>query len=189
MPRAAKKAAPEKAAPREKNGRPVVYHVAMSLDGYIAGPKGDYDWIVMDPDMDFKAIFERFDTFLMGRKTYALVQQGGPTHPGTRTVVFSRTLRQSEHPKITIVSDNIGSFVRELKSQPGKDIWLFGGGELFRSLLAEGAVDEVSVAVVPVVLGGGVPFLAPPASQNALRLKNHRLYPKSGIMMLEYDVV
>ncbi|MEW5915701.1 MAG: dihydrofolate reductase family protein [Gemmatimonadota bacterium] len=197
MPRAVRKSAAKKAAakrttaktPTKQGARRVVYGVAMSLDGYIAGPKGEYDWIVMDPDIDFKAMFARFDTFLMGRNTFRLVEQGGPSHPGARTIVFSHTLQPAKYPKYTIVSENAGEFVRELKTQPGKDIWLFGGGELFRHLLDAGVVDEVSVAVIPVVIGGGVPFLPAPARRSKLRLTDHHVYPKSGTVRLTYDVL
>jgi dihydrofolate reductase len=200
MARAAKKTA-KKAAPKSKSktatspkrdGRRVVYSVAMSLDGYIAGPKGEYDWIVMDPEIDFNAIFSQFDTLLMGRRTFAPMAsagQGGGGWPGIRSVVFSKTLKQSDYPDVTIVSDDVIPAVKQLKAQPGKDIWLFGGGELFRSLLDAGVVDSVGVAVVPVLLGGGVPFLPAPATQKKLKLVKHRLYSKSGIMSLEYDVV
>ena len=108
----------------------------MSLDGYIAGPKGEYDWIVHDPDIDFGAMFARFDTFLMGRRTFELtLTPGAPKHPGMTTVVFSRTLRQKDHPDVTIVGDDWKGPITALKERPGKDIWLFGGGSLFQSLL------------------------------------------------------
>jgi dihydrofolate reductase len=196
MPRAVKKSAAKKSAKKpaaktvaKRGERRVVYHVAMSLDGYIAGPNGEFDWIVTDPDIDFKATFARFDTFLMGRNTFRLVEQGGPSHAGARTIVFSRTLQPSQYPKYTIVSENAGGFVRDLKAQTGKDIWLFGGGDLFRHLLEAGVVDEVSVAVIPVVIGGGVPFLPAPTQRTKLRLKDHHVYPKSGTVMLTYDVI
>ena len=186
--RAAKKTTRAQAPERQRSGRRVVYSVAMSLDGYIAGPKGEYDWIIMDPDIDFGDIFAKFDTFLLGRKTFALMTgQGGGT--GGKTVVFSRTLKPSDYPKVTIVADDVAAAVNKLKAEPGKDIWLFGGGDLFRSLLDAGVVDAVGVAVMPVVLGGGVPFVATPAKQTKLRLSKHKLYPKSGIMSLEYDVI
>ena len=174
--------------------RQIRYGVAMSLDGYIAGPNGEFDWIVMDPDIDFAAIFARFDTLLMGRRTYEVTKAmgggGGDSMPGiTSVVVVSRTLRQSDHPDVSIVSENWQDAVRELLAKPGKDIWLFGGGALFSAMLDARLVDGVDVAVIPVLVGGGIPFLKPPAKRATLKLTNHRLYEKSGIVSLEYDVV
>ncbi|HET7218254.1 MAG TPA: dihydrofolate reductase family protein [Vicinamibacterales bacterium] len=170
--------------------RKVVYGAAMSLDGFIAGPNGEYDWIVMDPDIDFAALMGRFDTFLIGRKTFEVMRRMGdaaPAAPGIRHIVFSRTLRPEECPHT--LSDDAARVVADLRDKPGKDISLFGGGELFRSLLAAGLVDEVSVAVVPVLLGGGIPLLPSPADRARLTLKKHRVYEKTGTVALEYDIV
>jgi dihydrofolate reductase len=166
------------------------YQVATSLDGYIAGPNGELDWIVSDPDIDFAALYAQFDTAIMGRKTFlATLQQGGSAEmPGLDVVVFSRTLRPADYPAISIVDREPAESVRSLKATPGKDIWLFGGGELFRTLLEAGLVDTVEVAVVPVLLGGGIPMLPPPGPRTKLSLSGHRLYPKSGIVLLEYTV-
>lgn len=170
--------------------RKVVYGGAMSLDGYIAGPNGEHDWIVMDPDMDFAAMMARYDTFLIGRRTWEAVRRmgGGQEAPGIRSYVFSRTLRPEDCPGTTLSDDAVGEVTR-LRGEPGKDIALFGGGELFRSLLAAGLVDEIGVSVVPVLLGGGVPLLPSPADRARLELKTHRLYEKSGIVALEYAIV
>jgi dihydrofolate reductase len=168
--------------------RHVVYSVAMSLDGYIAGPHGESDWIVMDPEIDFGAIFARFDAVLMGRKTYEITRahQGG-SMAGVRSYVFSRTLRQADCRGVT-VSDDPSQTIPALKEQAGKDIWLFGGGELFRSLLELGLVDRISVAIVPVLLGGGLPLLPDSASRAQLRLEDEQVYPKTGTVTLEYSV-
>jgi len=167
--------------------RRVRYSVAMSLDGYIAGPKGEYNWIPMDPDIDFGAMFKDFDTVLMGRKSYeaARKQGGGGGMPGMKAYIFSRALRQKDCPDGT-VSDNPRETVTALKQQKGKDIWLFGGGELFRSLLDLGLVDAVEIGLVPVLLGGGVPMLANPAKLANLKLTKHRIYEKTGTVLLSY---
>jgi dihydrofolate reductase len=169
--------------------RQVVYSVAMSLDGYIAGAQGEADWIVMDPDLDFDAIFGRFDVILLGRKTYETTRtaQGG-SMPGMASYVFSRTLPQADCPGVT-VSDDPTSTITGLRDQPGKDMWLFGGGDLFRSLLGLQLVDRVSVAVIPVLLGGGVPLLPDSPKRAELQLVEQRVYPKTGTISLEYAVV
>ena len=172
--------------------RKVVYGGAMSLDGFIAGPNGEYDWIVMDPDVDFAAHMARFDTFLIGRKTFEAMRRmggGGQATPGIRNVLFSRTLQPGDCPKSMTLSDDAVAFVTDLRETPGKDIAIFGGGELFRSLLAAGLVDEVGFAVIPVLLGGGIPMLPAPADRATLKLKEHRVYEKTGTVGLEYEIV
>jgi dihydrofolate reductase len=171
--------------------RLVRYGGAMSLDGYIAGPNGEYDWITMDPDIDFAAMMKRYDTFLIGRKTFdAMGRMGNQSKstPGIQNVVFSRTLKQTDYPKV-LISDDAVSYVTELRKKPGKDIALFGGGELFRSLLQAGLVDQVGVAVMPVLLGGGIPLLATPSERAKLKLRKQEVYKNTGIVSLEYDIL
>lgn len=167
------------------------YQVATSLDGYIAAPDGAYDWIVQDPDIDFAELYGQFDTAVMGRKTFltTVAQAGEAVMPGLNLIVYSRTLRPADYPTVTVVNSDPVDHVRSLKSAAGKDIWLYGGGALFRTLLAGGMVDTVEPAVVPVLLGDGVPMLPPPHLRTALSLTNHRLYLKSGIMLLEYAII
>ena len=165
------------------------YQVAVSLDGFIAGPNGEHDWIVMDPSIDFAALFQEFDTAVMGRKTYeALTAQGGHgAMPGLDVVVFSQTLPPAAHRGVRISNDDPREIVAALKAKPGRDIWLYGGGSLFRSLLDAGLVDTVEVAVVPVLLGAGVPLL-PPGAATKLVLADQKTLPASGIVALSYSV-
>jgi dihydrofolate reductase len=170
--------------------RRVRHVVAMSLDGCIAGPNDEADWIIMDPDIDFQALFEQFDTFLLGRRTFeAIGGARGGARSGAQTIVFSRTLRQQDYPNLTIVSENPQQVLADLRSKPGKDIWLFGGGLLFRSLLEAQLVDTVEVSVIPVLLGEGIPVLPPKPSSERFKLKLaiSRTY-KTGIVSLEYAV-
>jgi dihydrofolate reductase len=172
--------------------RRIRYAVAMSLDGHIAGPNQEYDWIGTDPEVDFVAKWSQFDTLLMGRRTFELAvrtrgEDAFTAFTGVTSIVFSRTLKQQEHPYVTVVPEVKADWVRKLKAQSGKDIWLFGGGNLFRSFLDTGLVDDVEVAVIPVLLGTGISLLPPPYSPIKLRLINHHLY-RSGRVSLTYEV-
>jgi dihydrofolate reductase len=165
------------------------YGVAMSLDGYIAGPNGEADWIVMDPEVNFAEIWARFDTLLMGRRTFeaAVARLGKKSMQGMKVIVASRTLRQTDHPDISIISNLDHEQVQTLRAQSEKDTWLMGGGDLFRELLAMRQVDMIDVAVMPVLLGGGVAFLPPSTSHAKLKLVDHKIY-SSGIVSLSYEV-
>jgi dihydrofolate reductase len=170
--------------------RPVRYNVAATLDGFIAGPNGEYDWIPHDPTVDFAALFAKVDTILIGRHSWDDAMRSGqmPWGPNARVYLFSRTVDPDAHPEVTVVADDAAATVQALRSEPGDgEIWLFGGGELFRTLLAAGQVDRVEVTVVPVLLGQGVPLLPAGAARAGLRLLGTREYP-SGMVTLNYAV-
>lgn len=166
--------------------RRIRYCVAASLDGFIAGPDGAYDWIVSDPTFDFGALWAEFDTLLMGRRTFEVAITRFPDLKamGKKVVVVSTTLEQ--YPGATIVREKIPEAVATLKAEPGKDMFLMGGGVLFRTLLDAGLVDSVELSVMPVMLGSGVPIV-PEGRRNQLRLEECSALP-SGVVRLVYSV-
>lgn len=169
--------------------RRIRYQLACSLDGYIAGPRDEIDWLPMDPDIDFDDLYGQFDTLLMGRRTYETLPAGLPGLDRKRIIVYSRTLRQEDHPKVNIRREVDAAELDALRSSPGKDIWLFGGGELFRTFLELGYIDTVESAIVPILLGEGRPMLPSLSFRTKLQLKGARTFPKSGIVWLTYEVL
>jgi dihydrofolate reductase len=169
--------------------RRIRYSVAMSLDGFIAGPHGEYDWIPNELEIDWGAFMARFDPCSWdGGLTRLPWQCPAGVLPAMPTYVVSHTLRQEDHPSVTIVGTPLEPTIENLRGgRGGQDIWLFGGGELFRSLLDRGYVDVAEVGLAPVLLDRGVPFLPGLGTRAALRLTDARRYP-TGIMLLSYEV-
>ena len=169
--------------------RRVRYNCAISLDGFIADANDGFDWIVIDPDIDFEELSAQFDTYLMGRRTFEVTgSQGSPEAAGIRNYVFSKNLRQCDYQNVKIIGEDWKEVVRSIRAEPGKDIWLFGGGRLFGSLCQEGLVDTVEVAVIPILLGDGIPFVAGLSKRVELRLKGQKVFEKTGTVVLEYEV-
>ena len=170
--------------------RQLRYSVAASLDGYIAGPNGEFDWIPMDPDIDFAVLYAGFSGLVMGRVSYQVfLDTGGAPGPALPTYVCSRTLQEGQRDGVTFVRDAV-PHVRALKAaESGKPLWLWGGGTLFRELAEADLVDGVDVAILPILLGAGLPLLPTPGPRLPLTLKAQRLYPKTGTLFVEYDVV
>ena len=169
--------------------RSLRYSVAASLDGYIAGPNGDYDWILVDPEIDFESMYAGVSGLVMGRKSYEVsLATGFGSGPQLPVYVYSHTLPEGERNGVTFSRDAI-PHVRALKAIDGKPLWLWGGGDLFRQLAEAGLVDIVEVAIIPILLGGGIPLLPTPGPRLPLRLRSNRLYANTGTLSLEYDIV
>jgi dihydrofolate reductase len=169
--------------------RRVRYGVGMSLDGFIADPDDGTTWMTGDPGYDPKPFFASIDTVLVGRRSYeVMLRHGVRSYPGLRMYVFSRTLKATDYPEVTMLGEEGVAAVKALRGGSGKDIWLCGGGELFRSLLAADLVDTVEVGVSPILLGQGRPFLPAPGGTEKLKLTHEQAFP-SGLLVLHYDVM
>jgi dihydrofolate reductase len=176
--------------------RKVIYSVGASLDGYIADPQGGVDWLdratskAKGEDFGMTAFFKSLDTVLMGRRTYEIAVKMGMAkgHPGMKNYIFSRTLPAGERDGVQFVSTDPADFVAQLKTQPGKNIWLIGGGELAREFLRRNALDVITLGIVPRMIGGGIPTFPPGFDETELELTELKEY-KGGVVGLTYRVV
>jgi dihydrofolate reductase len=173
--------------------RRIRFGVGMTLDAFIADDHGATNFLVSDPTYDSAPFFASIDSVIMGRVTYTeAVRQGMRVYPGLKTYVVSRTLEQANFPEVTIIGGDAERAIAGLRREPGKDIWLCGGGILFRSLIAAGLVDTVELGVSPLLLARpGRPMIEcdPPLSQPVrLELTRYAALP-SGLLLLEYAVV
>jgi dihydrofolate reductase len=173
--------------------RKVIVHLATSADGYIARPDGDLDWLTSRPApkgfYGMKAFMRSIDTKLLGRKTYEVsLRLGAKFDPKSRHIVFSRQAPPADAPSgVQFVSGAIGPFVSRLRVDPGKDIWLMGGGELIASFLDERAIDEFVISVAPVFIGDGIPLLARRHRHVPLELYSVERF-EDGVVQLHYRV-
>jgi dihydrofolate reductase len=174
--------------------RKIILEVAVSLDGFIEGPNGEYDWCFNDQDYDLPDFIKRVDSLFMGRKTYEMVQAMGaaaPGFPNFKEYIFSTTLDKVKDGAI-LIKDNIKEEVEKIKndssaSSESKDIWLFGGAGLTTSLINLGLVDEFSLAVHPIILGAGKPLFSNINGRIHLKLIDSKTY-STGLARLKYQL-
>ncbi|MBB1283733.1 dihydrofolate reductase family protein [Flavisolibacter sp. BT320] len=167
--------------------RKLVAGFAASVDGYIEGPNGEYDWIIIDEKIDFSAEIKRFDAFFFGRRSYEVAKaMFKKPSPGITNYVFSNTLKEVDE-NFTLLSGDIDSAVQAIKQQPGKDIALYGGANLLASLLNLQLVDELSISFIPVLLGKGKPMVDVLNEMVWLRFNNSRRF-ENGTLIVNYAV-
>lgn len=166
--------------------RPIKLFIACSLDGYIARPDGGIDWLFTDGDYGYREFFASIDTVVMGRKTWELsLGFGEYPYPGRAAFVFSHRRAGERDAHAQFVAGPVGPFMRALCAQPGRDIWLVGGGQLVRAFLDAGLIDEFIVSVHPIVLGAGLPLF--PAPVREIQLQHVRTMSfDSGLVQLHY---
>jgi dihydrofolate reductase len=169
--------------------RKVVLGVGISIDGYIARPNGDVDFLFMPKDFSMAPFFATIDTAIMGRKTYEVgLRLGGTFGYGLAYYVFSNTLPAGQHNALTFTQEPPAALVGELRKQAGKNIWLMGGGELARAFLQADLVDELLLGVVPVLLGEGLPLFPAGFPQRNFALIENKTYSK-GLIEIKYERV
>ena len=167
--------------------RRVILAVAVSLDGFIEGPNGEYDWCFTDQDYGLSGFFKSVDTLFMGRKSYEMMLAMGDAPPGfpkLKEYIFSTTLDKVKDGAV-LIKDNVKEEVEKIKNETGKNIWLFGGAGLTTSLMNLGLVDELSLAVHPILLGGGKPLFRDIKHKIYLKLVDSKTY-SSGLVSLTY---
>ena len=173
--------------------RKVIVHIATSADGYIARPDGDLEWLTSRPAPEgfygMNAFMRSIDTKLLGRKTYEVsLGMGAKFDAQNPSIVFSRHPAPADAPLgVQFVNDAIGPFVSRLREQPGKDIWLMGGGALIASFLDAEAIDEFVISVVPVFIGDGIPLIARRHRHVPLELRSIERF-EDGLVQLHYRV-
>ena len=170
--------------------RKVILNLAITLDGFIEGPNGEYDWCLTDQDYGMSAFYKRIDSLFIGRKSYDLTLSMGdeamPDFPKLTEYVFSTTLKEVK-PGAILINGDIEAEVNRIKNEPGKDIWLFGGANLTASLLNLGLIDEIGLAVHPIILGSGKPLFSNIKGRIPLKLIDTKTY-SSGLVYLTYTL-
>jgi dihydrofolate reductase len=170
--------------------RKIILQVAVSLDGFIEGPNGEIDWCFTDQDYGMKDFFKQIDTLFMGRKTYELMlrmeDQSPPGFPKFKEYIFSTTIDKVRGDAV-LIKDNVEEEVKKIKKEKGKDIWLFGGGNLTTSLMNLKLVDEVWLAVHPIILGGGKPLFDNRKERVGLKHLDTKTY-STGLVFLKYAI-
>ncbi len=151
--------------------RNVVLYIATTLDGYIAGPSGEIDWLFHDQDYGYTEFLSSVDTLIMGRRTYKVTRSFGPWPNGDRkTFVFSRSQQPVTDENIVFVTPDVPQFINDLKQKPEKEVWLVGGREVVDEFVRHDLIDEFRIFVHPVLLGDGIGLFRPPFDRRALKL-------------------
>ncbi len=166
--------------------RKIILNIALSLDGYIAGPKGEFDWLYTDQDYGLREFFTKVDAALIGRKTYDLmVETGSEIYSGMKNYVFSRSRTHKKRKNVLFVSGDILRFVNDLKAQDGKDIWLVGGSDFAHSFFQLDLIDEMILSIHPIILGKGTPLFLRSNKRRNFELIGCKSF-STGLVQLHY---
>ena len=173
--------------------RKIIVHIAASADGYIARPDGNVDWLTNRPApkgfYGLPKFMRTVDAKILGRKTFDLsVKMGASFSANDVHYVFSRQPLPTSVPVgVRFVTQPISAFAKQMRAQPGKNMWMMGGGELIASFLDEGAIDEFIISFIPTFIGEGIPLIAPGRRQGPLRLLSVQRF-SDGVVQPHYHV-
>ena len=168
--------------------RKIVLNLAVSLDGFIEGPNGEYDWCLTDDDYGMTAFFEETDTIFIGRKSYDMISADTSLFPVERIYVFSDTLPDDQPENVEIIrSATFDEQVDAIVRQEGSNVWLFGGAQLISALINKNLVSEMLLSIHPIILGAGTPLFKDMSDRVGLTLLSQQAYP-SGLLQARYSV-
>lgn len=166
--------------------RKIILNLAVSLDGFIEGPNGEYDWCLDDQDYGLTDFFDQIDTLLMGRKTYETLRSQGLDHFAEKSKYIVSTKLTEVRPGETILTGDFLEEIRKMKAAPGKDIWLFGGAHLTNALFKERLINEFQLSIHPLLLGDGTRLFRKMDTRMPMELTDCKKYD-SGLVQLFYN--
>jgi dihydrofolate reductase len=165
--------------------RKIILGLAVSLDGFIEGPNGEYDWCFTDQDYGLTEFSTHIDALVMGRKTYDMMKgyEGANPWSHAKTYVFSRTLKPESG--FELLNGDLVETINQLKQQPGKNIWLFGGADLTMQFINHNLIDEYWLSIHPILLGAGKPLFHGITDRKKLKLVESKVY-ETGLVSVKY---
>lgn len=174
------------------NNTKVVLYIAMSLDGYIARPDGAVDWLASvegdGGDNGYAKFYDSVGTVIMGRLTYEEVLKLSDVFPyqGKPCYILSRS-EQLPSPHVIFTDENISELISRVKPSSEGDIWLVGGGQMVGAFLEKNILDKIQVAIIPTVIGEGIPLFPPGMVETSLKMTGVETLGQ--IVSIHYDVV
>jgi dihydrofolate reductase len=166
--------------------RKIILNLAVSLDGFIEGPDGNYDWCFTDQDYGMTEFYNTTDAIFVGRKSFEMINADPTAFADKKIYVFSDTLTGELPANVEVIpSKDYLQRVDEITKLPGENIWLFGGASLVSGFVNNGLINELLISLHPVILGGGRPLFENIKNKMELALIDHQVF-SSGLVQLSY---
>lgn len=171
----------------------IILYIAQSLDGFIAKPDGNLDWLTSTPpselgDYGYTELFNSIETIIMGRKTYDIImgfeEEWAYSEKETFVVTRDQNL-EIKSPRTHVLTEDLNNFISELKAKSDKDIWLMGGGELIKYFINNNLLDRMIISIIPKIIGSGIPLFPDGILETEWKLENVQQY-ETGLVNLTY---